>query len=189
MAKDGLTYKVVGADELRESFAKLTRDLAGASTASTKGPGQKPSPNGDLRRASKGIADLVARVIRIGGGDGGAPQASAVAATARGKSDRYVVVKIGSVAVRFSDHRLSAAGSKSAAGSVSYGANYGPNGGHHEGTVVAGLENRFFGSNFYTVARNDGGYFVEPILERLGPTATERYRKAVYTAARKWGLI
>ena len=177
MAKDGLTYTVVGADELVESFAKLTRDLAGASTASTKGSGPKPSPNGDLRRASKGVADLVARVIRISGG--GTPQASAVAATARGKSDRYVVVKIGSVAVRFSDHRLSAAGDESAAGSVSHGANYGPLGGHRDGG----------GANFYTVARNDGGYFVEPILERLAPTATERYRKAVYTAARKWGLI
>lgn len=177
MAKDSLTYKVEGADELLESFSKLTRDLAGALPASSNEPGPKPSPNGDLRRASKGIADLVARVIRISGG--GTPQAAAVAATARGKSDRYVVVKIGSVAVRFSDHRLSAAGNESPAGSVAHGANYGPKGGHRDGPP----------RNFYTVGRNDGGYVVEPILERLEPTVTERYRVALYTAARKWGLI
>ena len=177
MTREGLTYTVVGADELLESFSKLSRDLAAASVWQTKPATPKPSPNSDLRRASKGIADLVARVIRISGGD--TPQASAVAATARGKSDRYVVVKIGSVAVRFAGHRLSAAGNASAAGSVAHGANYGPKGGHRDGG----------GANFYTVGRNDGGYFVEPILERLGPTATERYRVAVYTAARKWGLV
>lgn len=177
MSREGLTYTVEGSDELLKSFSKLTRDLAGASTASTRVAKPKPSPNGDLRRASKGIADLVARVIRIDGG--GTPQAAAAAATARGKSDRYVVVKIGSVAVRFSDHRASAAGNPSAAGSVAHGANYGPAGGHRDGGE----------QNFYTVARNDGGYFVEPILERLEPLASQRYRLALFTAARKWGLV
>ena len=69
MTREGLTYTVVGADELLESFSKLSRDLAAASVWQTKPATPKPSPNSDLRRASKGIADLVARVIRISGGD------------------------------------------------------------------------------------------------------------------------
>ena len=194
MARSGLTVNVEGVDEVLKQFDGLQKDLNASQAAGIGGPPyyrpakqSKIGPNSDMRKESKAIAELVARVIRVEGGDG-TPQAAAVAATARAKSDRYVVVRIGSVAVRFGNGDvLSASGKKSRAGSVAHGSNYGPKGGHRPG----GGDPRYarVGANFYTVARNDDGYWLEGTLERLTPAAAGRYRAALIRTARKWGLI
>ena len=195
--RSGLQVEVEGVDELLKKFSELDRALRAEQTYVNKAgikigptPGKSlGGPSTELRAASKSIATLLARLVRISGG-GPTPQGAAVAATARPKSDRKPVVRLGSVAVRVGKHSIPAAGGKrSRAGAVAHGSNYGPKGGHLPETVVKGLEGRFSGANFYGVGRNDGGYYVEQIIERTGPQAADRYRKAITAIARKWGMI
>ena len=196
MTDKSLSVEVEGVDELLKRFSELDRALKAQQItggSSFVGGGWRPvgadGPSTELRKAAKGIAELLARLVRISGG-GASPQGAAVAASARPKSDRKPVVRMGSVALRVGSGRIpSGGGKKSRAGAVAYGANYGPGGGHLDDTVVKGLAGRFAGSNFYQQARNDGGYFVEPTIERAGPAAAARYQKAIAAIAKKWGMI
>lgn len=196
MTDKSLSVEVEGVDELLERFSELDRALKAQQItggSSFVGGGWRPvgadGPSTELRKAAKGIAELLARLVRISGG-GASPQGAAVAASARPKSDRKPVVRMGSVALRVGSGRIpSGRGKKSRAGAVAYGANYGPGGGHLDETVVKGLAGRFAGSNFYQQARNDDGYFVEPTIERAGPAAAARYQKAIAAIAKKWGMI
>ena len=194
--RSDLRVEIEGVDELLAKFSELDRALRAEQTYVNKAgieigptPGKSlGGPSTELRRASKDIAALLARLIRITGG-GPTPQGAAAAATARPKSDRKPVVSLGSVAVRVGKHSIPAAGGKrSRAGAVAHGTNYGPKGGHLPETVVKGLEGRFSGANFYGVGRNDGGYYVEQVIERTGPQAAARYKKALAAIAKKWGM-
>lgn len=201
--RSDLTVEVEGVDELLKKFSELDRALRAEQTYVNKAgikigpaPGQSlGGPSTELRRASKDIATLLARLIRITGG-GPTPQGAAAAATARPKSDRKPVVSLGSVAIKIGSHSIPSGGGKrsggggkrSRAGAVAHGTNYGPKGGHLPGTVVAGLAGRFTDANFYNVGRNDGGYYVEQVIERTGPQAAARYRKALAEIAKKWGM-
>ena len=194
--RSDLTVEVEGVDELLKKFSELDRALRAEQTYVNKAgisvgpkPGQSlGGPSTELRRASKDIATLLARLIRISGG-GPTPQGAAAAATARPKSDRKPVVSLGSVAIKVGKHSIPGGGGKrSRAGAVAHGTNYGPKGGHLPGTVVAGLAGRFTDANFYNVGRNDGGYYVEQVIERTGPQAAARYRTALAAIAKKWGM-
>ena len=154
--RSDLTVEVEGVDELLKRFSELDRALRAEQTYVNKAgikigpaPGQSlGGPSTELRRASKDIATLLARLIRITGG-GPTPQGAAAAATARPKSDRKPVVSLGSVAIKIGSHSIPGGGGKrSRAGAVAHGTNYGPKGGHLPGTVVAGLAGRFTGADF-----------------------------------------
>jgi hypothetical protein len=128
----------------------------------------RKTANGELRQAARKIADDLQQKVQSSGG-GPAPQGAAVAQTARARNDRIVKVAVPGVNIRFS--RESVGGSRR--GAVAFGANYGP-----AGSI-----------NYYKVARNTSGYFVEPAVDDVMNLADERYMTALDSILRRYGLI
>ena len=118
------TYTIEGIDECLKAFGKLDRDL-------------RRNANGELRRASKRIAaDVMARGKAAG--SGAAPQASAVWAAARPKSDRVVVVAVPQTKVRLSGtRRMSAPATRGIGWAIETGSGYGPFRNPASGSLVA----------------------------------------------------
>lgn len=170
-----LFVTVQGLDQTLRQFDRLSAEL-------------KKKANGELRAASKAIAADLIPVINRTAAASPAPQAVAVAGTARAKSDRRVTVTIGTVNPKFRNHPWTVPGvkrkvttKKSDRVSVAFGSNYGPRGGHRQG--------RGWGANFYDVARDPGGLFVEPAVARSVNAAKSAYERALATILRKYGLI
>lgn len=163
MTPPGRIVVVEGLDDVRRKLGEITKELraAGASTTDT--------PNSELRRASKEIAEELIPVLRSSAR--GTPQAAGIAATARAKSDRIVRVSLGTVNPPWASWgRGRSAAARTA---VAFGSNYGP-----RGSV-----------NYYQASRNDAGYYVEPAVKRAEDNAMERYKAALIRIARKYGAL
>lgn len=167
----GLTVTVEGQDAVLKSFDRLSASL-------------KKTANAEIRRASKDIAQGLLAPLRESAAGSGVPQAIAIAGTARAKSDRKVYVSVGTVNPVFRNHKWRATARKGAKAashrvSVAFGSNYGPKGGHREGTPA----------NYYTVPRNMAGYWIEPTVKRAAGDAADKYRTMLAQMMRKYGLI
>lgn len=113
-----------------------------------------------------------------------APQAEAVADTARVKRDRVPAITFGMVKPKLSGFTKRHPGNRKASASVAWGAEYGPLGGHRSGPRQ--------GANFYGVARNTSGYGVTPVTREGGSVfaeATAEFEQVLTEQLRRMHLI
>ena len=137
------------------------------------------SPNYDIRGQAQQVAAKMLPDIKRALGGAPAPQAAGVAGTARAKRDRIPVVRVGAVNPKLSGFRKRRASNRLGKGSVAWGVERGPAGGHRGSG----------GANFYGVPRNPGGYAIGPRLPQITAGVVEDYQAVVADVLRRSGVI
>lgn len=139
------------------------------------------SPNGLIRDRATAIAQTLVPEVRDAVRASPAPQAAKVAATVRAKRDRIPVVKVGATQPKLSGFRGRKPNKARHKGSVAWGVERGPGGGHRS--------YRGAGANFYGVARKEGGHGIGPRMDGIGRDAVAAYQKAIADVLRYAGVI
>jgi hypothetical protein len=137
------------------------------------------SPNYDIRGRAQQVAAKMLPDIKRAIGGSPAPQAAGVAGTARAKRDRIPVVRIGAVNPKLSGFRKRRASNRRGKGSVAWGVERGPAGGHRAGSSA----------NFYGVPRVATGYAIQPRLPKITAGVVEDYQAVVADVLRRSGVI
>lgn len=138
-----------------------------------RGPAFK-DVNRELRAVSKLIASDLLPEVRAAVAASGAPQAAAMAATARVHSDRVPVVAVGKVNPKFST-RFRGGDTKRRRGALAHGVVYGPLGGKRSTTAR---------ENYYRIGRDSSGGALGASM-RTGPI----YDKACEAYLKQWLAI
>jgi hypothetical protein len=167
----GVTVKTIG-------LQKLDAFLRDQIAAEDLNPAKK-----ELRQGTKVIGnDVVIPALKAGAEASGVPQAPAMAATARVRSDRIVFVRIGGVNPKLSGFKRGIGPARRAAGgktsqshrtSLAWGSDKGPHPDARapkDGKAHAGAP-----ANRYSVARRDGGYWVVQSISKVVPEVREQY--------------
>ena len=157
---------VEGLDVVLRRFTEFSRRLDGL-------------PNRELRDEAGAIAAQMEGPVREAMAGSRAPQAAKVAATVRAKRDRIPVVRIGATIPKLSGMRRGKPNLKSHKGSVAWGVDQGPAGGHRRGRAA--------GANFYQVARGTHG--VSARMDAIGARMLPAYQQALARLMRSWGMI
>jgi hypothetical protein len=137
------------------------------------------SPNYLIRNEALRIAETMVPDVSAAVRASPAPQAAKVSATVRAKRDRIPVVKIGATQPKLSGFRGRKPNKARHKGSVAWGVERGPGGGHRSGR----------GANFYKVPRNTGGYGIGPRMGRIGGSVIVEYRAAIANVLRAVGVL
>lgn len=148
-----LSVEVEGIDECLRAFSSLEGQL-------------KKNANGDLRKASKEIANGIVGMLPGFAASTGAPQADAIARAAGPKSDRYVVVAVPNKKPKLSGlKKTSATKAKRLGFAIEGGSDYAP---------------------FHNPA---AGSFIADHRNKMISYAVPRYERAVTDLLRKYDLI
>ena len=139
------------------------------------------SPNYDIRGRAQEVAAKMLPDIKQALGASPAPQAGKVAATARAKRDRIPVVRIGAVNPKLQGFSKRKAYNRRGKGSVAWGVERGPAGGHKGGPGA--------GSDFYGMARKPSGYAIGPRLPQITAGVVRDYQEVVADVLRRSGVI
>jgi hypothetical protein len=134
--------------------------------------------NGELRRESKEIATAALPTVRRLVAAGRTPQSRKMADTARAKSDRMPIVRIGAVNPKLSGFRRGS-NSDRMRGSLAWGVEKGPAGGPR-GRLR---------SNVYGVPRSSGGYVIGPHVGTIADAVVPAYADALERAMHNAGLL
>lgn len=141
--------------------------------------GGQVSPNYLIRNESLRIAETMVPDVVSAVRSSPAPQAAKVSATVRAKRDRMPVVKIGATQPKLSGFRGRKPNKARHKGSVAWGVERGPAGGHRSGTPA----------NYYKVPRSVRGYGVGPRMQQIGRGVIVEYRAAIANVLRETGVI
>lgn len=145
--------------------------------------------NGDLREVAVGVAREMVPVVSRIVASGGAPQSGKVADTVRAKKDRKPLVRVGAVNPKLSGFGRSRAGNARHKGSVAFGVEYGPGGGHRPRPSPYGKAGsrggNAQGADFYPGANQPLGRREQMMLQAF----TDAYTHELSVVMRRWGLI
>lgn len=137
------------------------------------------SPNYEFRNAAGRVAAQMPPDIKAAVGGSPAPQAAGVAASARVKRDRIPVVRVGAVRPKLSGFKKPRTSNRVSKGSVAWGVERGPKGGHRAGG----------NQNFYKVSPNPRGYALGPRLPQITSGIVEDYQIVIADVLRRSGVI
>lgn len=138
-------------------------------------------PNRDARALAWQVATGMEPVVRQAIAGAPAPQADKVSATVRAKRDRVPIVRIGATIPKLSGMRKRGQDRRRHKGSIAWGVEYGPLGGHRSGPGQ--------GRNFYKVNRSGRGYAIGRQSARLTMKARAEYEAGLVDILRRYGVI